>query len=83
MTTMTASRARRELYPLLGRINQDRDVIRITSRAGNAVLMSEDDYDALMTARHLFSTKANSERLMASLADAAAGRIEYHDLDRA
>ena len=81
MTTMTASRARKELYPLLGRVNEDRDVVRITSKAGNGVLISEDDFDALLTTRYLFSTKANAERLMASLDDAQAGRVEHHELD--
>lgn len=81
MTTMTASEARKELFPLLGRVNANRDAVRITSKAGNGVLISEDDYDALLTTRYLFSTKANAEHLLASLADAHAGRIEYHELD--
>ena len=82
MTTMTASRARKELYPLLGQVNEDRDVVRITSKAGNGVLMAEDEYEAMMTTRYLFSTRANAEHLMESMAQAAAGDIEYHDLDR-
>ncbi len=82
MTTMTASKARQELYPLLDRVNTDRDVIRITSKAGNGVLMAEDEYDALLTTRYLFSTKANADQLTASLDDARDGRIEHHDLDR-
>jgi antitoxin YefM len=82
MTTMTASRARKDLYPLLDRVNADRDVVRITSKAGNGVLMAEDEYDALVTTRYLFSTRANAEHLIASLDDAAAGRVERHELDR-
>jgi len=82
MTTMSASRARKEFYPLLGRVNEDRDVVRITSKAGNGVLLSEDDYDALLTTRYLFSTATNAQRLMESLADAHAGRVEHHELDR-
>jgi antitoxin YefM len=82
MATMTASRARKELFPLLSRVNADRDVVRITSKAGNGVLLSEDEFDALLTTRYLFSTPANAEHLMASLDDARAGRVEFHDLDR-
>jgi antitoxin YefM len=82
MTTMTASQARKELFPLLDRVNTDRDAIRITSKAGNGVLISEDEYDALLTTRYLFSTAANTERLLASLDAARAGRVEYHDLGR-
>ena len=83
MTIMTASAARRELYPLLGRVNLDRDVIRITSKSGNGVLMAEEEYDALLTTRYLFSTKANARHLTASLDEAYAGKLEDHSLDRA
>lgn len=72
MSTMSASEARKNLFPLLGRVNEDQDVIRITSKAGNAVLISEADYEAWQTARHLFSTPANARRLLESIQ-------EWHD----
>ena len=61
---MSASEARKNLFPLLGRVNEDHDVIRITSKAGNAVLISEADYEAWQTTRHLFSTPANARWLV-------------------
>lgn len=67
MSTMSASEARRNLFPLLGQVNDDHDVVRITSKAGNAVLISEDDYEAWLTTRHLFSTPANVRRLLGSI----------------
>jgi antitoxin YefM len=81
MVTMTASRARKELYPLLGQVNEDRDVVRITSNAGNGVLMSEADFDAWQTTLYLFSTPANARRLMRSYEQARAGKVEVHELD--
>jgi len=61
---MSASEARGQLFPLLGRVNADHDVVRITSKAGNGVLISEDDYEAWQTTRYLFSTPANARRLV-------------------
>ena len=81
MPTMTASEARKNLFPLISRVNEDRDVVRITSKAGTAVLMSEADYEAWQTTLHLFSTEENTNRLLKSFADVRAGRVEYHDLD--
>ncbi len=82
MTTMSASEARKQLFPLLGRINADHDVIRITSKAGNGVLISEDDYEAWQTTRHLFSTPANARRLLGSIEEWHSGNLlESPDLD--
>ena len=72
MSTMSASEARKNLFPLLGQVNEDHDVVRITSKAGNAVLISESDYEAWQTTRHLFSTPANAKRLLDSIQ-------EWHD----
>lgn len=74
MSTMSASEARKNLFPLLGQVNEDHDVVRITSKAGNAVLISEADYEAWQTTRHLFSNPANARRLLGSIQ-------EWHDGD--
>jgi len=83
MATVTASAARRDLFPLIAEVNEDHTEVRITSKHGNAVLISEPDFEAWQTTRYLFSTKANAEHLVESLAQAAAGAVEAHELDRA
>lgn len=83
MTTLNASEARQQLFPLLGQINNDHDVVRITSKAGNGVLMSEADYEAWLTTRHLFSTPANARRLLGSIEEWRTGElIPGPDLER-
>jgi len=72
---MSASEARGQLFPLLGRVNADHDVVRITSKAGNGVLISEDDYEAWQTTRYLFSTPANARRLVDSLQQWQSGEL--------
>ena len=82
MTTMSASEARGRLFPLLGQVNADHDAVRITSKAGNGVLVSEDDYEAWQTTRHLFSTPANARRLLGSIEEWRSGNlVETPDLN--
>ena len=75
MPTMTASEARKNLFPLLSRVNDDHDVVRITSKGGTGVLMSEADYEAWQTTLHLFSTPTNARRIADSLAQFEAGDV--------
>ena len=44
---VTATEARKNLFPLIQQVNEDRAPVEITSRHGDAVLMSRADYDAL------------------------------------
>ena len=43
--SISASEARQRLFPLLEQVNTDHEPVRITSKGGDAVLMSADDYD--------------------------------------
>ncbi len=79
---ITASQARRELFPLLRQVNEDRAPIEITSRQGNAVLMSVDDYESWQETAYLFRTPANAQWLADSAAEADRGETAEHSLDR-
>ena len=70
---ITASEARKNLFPLIEQVNADRVPIEITSKRGAAVLMSRDDYDALEATAHLLRSPANARRLLESLDQAQAG----------
>lgn len=69
---ITASDARGNLVSLIEQVNDARTPIEITSRRGNAVLMSRDDYDALEETAHLLRSPANARRLLESLNQARA-----------
>lgn len=79
---VTASEARKNLFPLIEQVNDDRTPIEITSRRGDAVLLSRADYDALEETAHLLRVPANAKRLIESLQQALAGQREEHDLLR-
>lgn len=81
--SISASEARKTLFPLIERVNEDRDAIEIVSRKGNAVLMSADEYAAWQETAYLFRSPANARRLLDAYHRARAGKREVHDLDRA
>jgi prevent-host-death family protein len=53
MTTITATKARSNLYNLIDEANQTHVPIQITGKRGNAVLVSEDDWRAISETLHL------------------------------
>ena len=55
MTTLTATDARRELFDLVKGASRKHKVYRIHHRNGDAVLMSEDDYESLLESLELLS----------------------------
>ena len=81
--SITVSEARRTLFPLVQKVNDDRVAVEIVSRSGNAVLMPADDYAAWQETAYLFRSPENARRLLDAYTDALAGRVETHELDRA
>ena len=79
---ITATEARKNLFPLIEQVNDDRTPVEITSRRGDAVLLSRADYDALEETAHLLRSPANARRLLESLQQAASGDRQEHPLAR-
>lgn len=79
---ITASEARKNLFPLIEQVNSDRTPIEITSKRGDAVLISIDDYRALEETAYLLRSPANARRLLGSLDQARTGDHEEHALAR-
>ncbi len=67
---------------MIEQVNQDRTPVEITSKRGDAVLISTDDYRALEETAHLLRSPTNARRLLQSLDQARAGSVEEHQLDR-
>ena len=80
---ITASEARRGLFPLIQQVNDDATAVEITSKAGSAVLMSLTEYEALQETAYLLRSPANAQRLRDADAAERAGRGVSQDLDRA
>jgi antitoxin YefM len=78
--SVTASEARKRLFPLIEQVNEDREPVEITSRRGDAVLVAKADYDALVETAYLLRAPANARRLLESLEQARRGEREEHPL---
>jgi antitoxin YefM len=61
-------------------VNNDHTPVEITSKNGDAVLMSRADYDALEETAYLLRVPANAARLLESLDQAGQGERHQHDL---
>ncbi|NLG45334.1 type II toxin-antitoxin system Phd/YefM family antitoxin [Gordonia sp. (in: high G+C Gram-positive bacteria)] len=79
--SISASEARKTLFPLIEQVNDDRQAVEIVSRKGNAVLMSADEYAAWQETAYLFRSPANARRLLDAYERARAGEFEEHSLD--
>ena len=77
---MTASEARKNLFPLIEQVNNDRRPVEITSKRGDAVLMARADYEALEETAYLLRSPANARRLLESLEQARRGERQQHHL---
>jgi antitoxin YefM len=72
--SITASEARKGLFPLIKKVNEDHDAIEIVSKHGNAVLISAEDYAALREGAYLLRSPVNARRLLRAYDNALNGR---------
>ena len=67
MTNTTATNFRKNLFEYLNQAVMYNDVINVNTKNGNAVVMSEEDYNGLMETLHLTSIPGMKERLVEGL----------------
>ena len=77
---LSASEARKRLFPLIEQVNDDQEPVEIVSKGGTAYLVSADQWRSLMETAYLLRSPVNAERLLRSIADAEAGRTETQEL---
>lgn len=76
--SITASEARKDLFPLIRKVNDDHEAIEIVSKHGNAVLVSAEDYAALREGSYLLRSPANARRLLKAYEN-ALGRVNLSE----
>jgi antitoxin YefM len=82
MTAITASEARKSLFPLIQQVNTDHTPVEIVSKHGNAVLVAKEDWDSMEETAYLLRSPANAARLTEAMAQARRGETDEHQLDR-
>ncbi len=63
MSAVTASEARASLYRLIDEVAASHDPLLITGKRGNAVLLSEADWNAIQESLHLLSIPGMRESI--------------------
>jgi antitoxin YefM len=71
---ITASEARKKLFPLIKQVNDDRAPVEIISNHGRAYLVAADDYESMEETDYLLRSPANATRLTAAADEVRQGR---------
>ena len=81
MTTLTATAARKGFFELLKKTNDQHEVYHIHHRSGDAVLMSEAEYDSLNESLALLSSAGFRKGFEKSRKEAEAGEtVSFKDV---
>ena len=73
---ISASEARAHLFPLIQQVNDDHVPVRISSKSGDVVLMSAEDFDSWQETIYLLRSPANARRLMEAVARDKSGQTD-------
>ena len=64
MTTLNVTEARANLYKLIDDTSTNHQPVVITGKRGNAVLLAEDDWNAINETLHLLSVPGMRESIL-------------------
>ncbi|UTP75708.1 type II toxin-antitoxin system Phd/YefM family antitoxin (plasmid) [Staphylococcus epidermidis] len=82
MLVKNYSNARQNLKTLMTQVNDDSDVVTVTSTDNkNVVMMSESDYNSIIETLYLQQNPNNAEHLAQSIADLERGNTITKELD--
>ncbi|MCA1783630.1 MAG: type II toxin-antitoxin system Phd/YefM family antitoxin [Dermatophilaceae bacterium] len=77
MTAVSATSARANLYRLIDQVNDESEPLTITGQRGNAVLVGEDDWQAIQETLFLASIPGMTESIRQARTEGiAAGATE-------
>lgn len=78
--SITASEARRRLFPLIEEANDDQAVVEMVSKKGTAFLVSADEYRSLKETVYLLQSPATPSGCGKASPQLCTGDIEPHEL---
>ncbi|CAM3119376.1 type II toxin-antitoxin system Phd/YefM family antitoxin [Staphylococcus argensis] len=80
MITKTYSYVQKHLEDMIHKVNEDCDVVTITTKDCNAVMMSEDRYNEIMETLYLQQNPANAKHLSKSIENLERGTVKTKDI---
>lgn len=82
MTSITATTARKDIYNLIARVNEDCKPIAITNSKGKgAVLVGEDDWAAIEETLYIMGVPNMTEKLLAAKEESIDECVTADQLD--
>ena len=82
MLVKNYSNARQNLKALMTRVNDDSDVVTVTSTDNkNVVMMYESDYNSMIETLYLQQNPNNAEHIAQSIADLERGNTITKEID--
>ncbi|MDB2441003.1 type II toxin-antitoxin system Phd/YefM family antitoxin [Luminiphilus sp.] len=73
MTTLNVTEARANLYKLIDDTTVNHEPVVITGKRGNAVLLAEDDWNAINETLHLLSVPGMRESILEGMQESVDG----------
>lgn len=73
--TITATEARKTFFEIIKQTNQQHEIIEVQHKAGNAVIMSAEDYEGLQETLHLLSQPDFKQKFNQSILEADSGDV--------
>lgn len=81
MDILNASEARANLFKLLEQVNKDSKPLVITSRKGNGVLISQDDWESIQETLYLQSIPGMQESIIEGMATPVSECVSEDELE--
>lgn len=81
MTVKNYTFVRDNFRDMINKVNDDSDTITITTKDRNAVLMSEDDYDAIIETLYLQQNPSNAKHLAESIENLERGNVKSKEIE--
>jgi prevent-host-death family protein len=72
MASIPTTEARKRLYALIDEVGDSHEPVQISGKRGNAVLLSEADWNAIQETLHLISIPGMRESILEGLATPVA-----------
>ncbi len=77
---ITASDARKRLFPLIKQVNDDREPVEIVSNHGRVYLISAEDYESMAETDYLLRSPAQRRPPSGCRRGGAAGALAHHQV---
>lgn len=81
MTNTNATNFRKNLFDYLSQAVDYNDVINVSTKSGNAVVMSEDDYNGLIETVYLLSHPKTRDEILEGMAEGLSGCVPADEVE--